>query len=435
MTAHLPAVADIETGGQLREYLTGLPDDRRAAEVFALCLRPVVYSRHHWLLYKGEYRVRADLRKALTDLQERDPADWDDDEADYVLALFALDRSAIGLDELGDSVDTGTVRTVIQQRLDAYLAALGPGWNADTPIRGLVELADRTAAARVAVQRSHHVYSIIDGRAWYRTEGLIARDEVDVDTLTDTVEAVLAEEYGVGPGPDTVARLHEATKRCLAEHGESAPLVRSIMSATLKDPVLRADHVTITCPNGDLLDSPEAMTTSEAFFTETQLRDGLDLGQYTERLGHDDPEQVQRTIRARMLKLKRGAIRGLYGEGCLHGMFVEKHGGHMIFRNEDAHYRGHQSIGCSSGGRASFALRYMRAGERRELTSMVGDYRVVRMSHDEDDIFNGRELAHVLRYGEWLRTIVEETYRGGCVVHQVDAEQQVGVSSARTAQT
>jgi hypothetical protein len=197
-----------------------------------------------------------------------------------------------------------------------------------------------------------------------------------------------------------------------------APLLRGIMAATLVDPVLRADHVTLTCPTGDLLDTPELMTTSAAFFTETLLRDGLDLADHQEQIGHESPDLLQRTIRARMLKLKRGAIRGLYQPGCLHGRFVEKHGGHMIFRNEDAHYRGHQSIGCSSGGRASFALRHQCDGVDTALTPMVGDYRVVRMSHDERDTFTGPELAHVIRYAEWIRLAVEQTYRDGGVVHR-----------------
>jgi hypothetical protein len=204
------------------------------------------------------------------------------------------------------------------------------------------------------------------------------------------------------------------------------------MAATLEDQVLRADHVTLTCPMGDLLDAPEQMTTSAAFFTETQLRDGLSLDEYRERLGHESAEQLQRTIRARMLKLKRGAIRSMYGPGCLQGQFVEKHGGHMIFRNEDAHYRGHQSIGCSSGGRASFALRYERAGEERRLTPMIGDYRVVRMSHDERDTFTGGELTQVIRYAEWIRLVVEETYRGHCVVRKDDPVEAPQTALAAT---
>lgn len=412
------ASSALQTGPQFRGFMESLPDGHCSAGIFEACLTPIVYSRHHWLQYKGEYRVRADLRGVLEELQVRDPCGWDDDESGFVLSLFALSVAAVGLDELKDRVDTVAVRDVLEERLEAYTAATQPaGSSAETP-EGLIELAEQVSAMRRVAEQSHLLYSIIDGKAWFRTEGLLRRDRVKVSDLTDPVERVLSIDFGIAPGQPALERLRQAARACLAEHGDSAALVRAIMHATLEDPVLRADHVTLTCPMGDLLDSPELMTTSEAFFTETQIRDGLDLDMYEERLGHNSPDQLKRTIRARMLKLKRGAIRGLYAPGCLQGRFVEKHGGHMIYRNEDAHYRGHQSIGVSSGGRASFALRYRRGGEDREITPMVGDLRVVRMTHDERETFTDEDLVHAIRYGEWIRNVVEETYMNGCVVRQ-----------------
>ncbi len=417
---------DLQTGGQFQKFLSGLTDEHCLNGIFTACLSPIVYSRHHWLKYQGEYRVRADLRGALEGLQARKVTSWDDEESDFVLALYALSVSAVGLDELSDRVDTEAVREVLDARYDLYAAVARPTSRPD----GLLALARRVTELRSVVERTHLLYSIIDGKAWYRTEGLLPRDRVSPSFLTPSMARVLTEDFPVPPGGDTLARVAEAARDCLREHGESAPLVRAIMAATLRDEVLRGDHVTLTCPQGDLLTTPELMTTSEAFFTETQLRDGLELDDYADRLGDTSPEQVQRTIRARMLKLKRGAIRGLYSPGCIQGRFVEKHGGHMIFRNEDAHYRGHQSIGCSSGGRASFALRYQRDGEPAQLSPMVGDYRVVRMSHDEHDTFMGDELADVIRYAEWIRVVVEETYRLGGIVRR-DVSQPTALSPAR----
>lgn len=421
--AEYPGLDHVRTGPQFSDFVASLPDERRAA-VFESCLAPVIYSRHHWLRYKGEYRVRADLRGFLENLTAREPRTWDGEESDYVLSLFALSLSGIGLDELRDRVDSTAVREVLEERYALYAGALA---RMEAPPDSPLRLAGEVTAMRPAVELTHHLYSIIDGKAWYRTEGVIPRDEIDAETLTDSVEQVVGAGFDIAPGPPTAQRLHLAARSCMAEYGDSAPLVRGLMAATLLDPVLRADHVTLTCPMGDLLHSPELMTTSEAFFTETQLRDGVDLDEYRERLGHDSPDQLKRTIRARMLKLKRGAIRSLYGPGCLHGRFVEKHGGHMLFRNEDAHYRGHQSIGCSSGGRASFALRYHRAGEDRVMTPMVGDFRVVRMSHDERELFTVHELAHVIRYSEWIRNVVEETYRQGGVVRRDEVNQPAAV--------
>lgn len=389
------------------------PDANCLNGVLEACGRPLVYSRHHWLLYKGEYQVRAGLRGALEAVGGRDPREWDDDEADLVLTLFALDLSAVGLDELLDRADSSAVRATLLQRHALYAGVLDP---AEEPPAALLDLARRVAGMRPLFAATHEPYSVIDGRAWYRTEGLVPRGEIDAAVLSDAVDDMLRTEFGVPPGAPADERIREATRTAIAKDGDSAAVLRGIMSAALVDPTLRADHVTVTCPLGDMLDRPHEMTTSDAFFTETQLRDGIELGDYAEQLGHESTDQLQRTIRARMLKLKRGAIRSLYGPGCMQGQFVEKHGGHMVFRNEDAHYRGHQSIGCSSGGRAAFALRYRLDGDERELTPMIGDFRVVRMSQDESETFTADDLRHAVRYGEWIRAAVEETYALGAVL-------------------
>jgi hypothetical protein len=407
--SHFASITSAET---FRTAIAASPDANCVPGVLAACLRPIVYSRHHWLVYKGEYRVRADLRGALESIQQRPPHEWDAEETDLVYALFALDAASVGLDELDDRVDSEAVRAVLLSRHALYAGVAEPG---AAPPEGLLELAAAVERMRPQVQRSHLLYSIIDGKAWFRGEGVMPHGAVDAAVLTDEVAGLLDTVFDAPPGP-AEQRLRAATRTAVDADGDSASVVRAVLQAALADPVLRADHVTLTCPMGDLLDRPHEMTTSAAFFTETYVRDGLDLAGVADRLGHESVDQLQRTIKARMLKLKRGAIRGLYGPGCMQGRFVEKHGGHMIFRNEDAHYRGHQSIGCSSGGRASFALRYERDATAHEMTPMVGDFRVVRMSHDELDIFSADELRQVIRYGEWIRVVVEETYRLGAVV-------------------
>ncbi|MEU9094381.1 hypothetical protein [Streptomyces sp. NPDC048428] len=412
-------LAGIDTAAAFRAAVGASPDPNCLAGVLGACLRPLVYSRHHWLVYRGEYRVRADLRSALESLSERAPGEWHDEEADLALTLFALDAAAVGLDELEDRADSAAARTTLLARHALYASVLDPDESAP---QALLDLAFRVARMRALVEETHELYSVIDGRAWFRTEGVIPGKDIDRSVLPVPVEEALDALPGSGNGTSASARLTAATRKAVALDAQSASVLRAIMAAALEDPVLRADHVTLTCPMGNMLDQPHEMTTSQAFFTETQLRDGIELEDFADRLGHASDEQLQRTVRARMLKLKRGAIRSLYGPGCMQGQFVEKHGGHMLFRNEDAHYRGHQSIGCSSGGRASFALGYRLAeGAEHVLTSMVGDFRVVRMSHDPRDEFTVDELKHTIRYAEWIRVVVEETYRAGAVIRRDDA--------------
>src|ERR1700735_41628 len=130
----------LDTSPRFRDYVASLPDERCSAGFFEACLRPIVYSRHHWLKYKGEYHVRADLRRLLEELQSRDPHQWDDQESDFILSLYALSVAAVGLDDLKDRVDTAAVRDVLAARLSAYAAVAEPSAGSGCGPSGLVEL-------------------------------------------------------------------------------------------------------------------------------------------------------------------------------------------------------------------------------------------------------------------------------------------------------
>ncbi len=106
VSALLPELADVRTAPQFRDVIVSLPDNGRRAQISETCLRPIVYSRHHWLKFKGEYRVRADLRALFEGPQARDPRSWDADECDLMFSLYLLRISAVGLEKLVDSVDT-----------------------------------------------------------------------------------------------------------------------------------------------------------------------------------------------------------------------------------------------------------------------------------------------------------------------------------------
>lgn len=118
--------------------------------MFEACLRPLVYSRHHWLLHKGEYRVRADLRASFEALRLRDPLAWDDEEADLMLCLFALDTASTGLDDLVERVDSAAVRDVLHARHALYAGLVAPG---EQPPATLLALARRVERLRPSSRR------------------------------------------------------------------------------------------------------------------------------------------------------------------------------------------------------------------------------------------------------------------------------------------
>ncbi|MEU8178024.1 hypothetical protein AB0C14_34575 [Microbispora hainanensis] len=407
-------VRGIDSSGEFRDLLLCFSVEDVEKHVFSRCDHTLVFSRHHWLRYKGDYRLRADLRAAVDDLRGRDPRTWDDEECELVLVLYVLSLAQVGLEQLKDVITLDELRATLEARLWSYLDALGQPRGTTGPLT-IIEMAGRVTELRAQVENFYYRHSIIDGAAWHRAEGLIPKASVDLGTLTPPVEALLAGDYGLTAGP-AEERLREATAIALRRDGCAAELIRGVMRAAVADPLLRVDHATVTCARGDMLDRVEQMTGSEAFFTDTVLRDGLDLADFAEQIGHDSVDRLRKTTRARMLKLKRGAVRNYFRPGCLQGQWVEKAADYMIFRNEDAHYRGHRSIGCSTGGRAAYTVRYENGGQLKELPPMMGDFRVVRLSHAEEDLFTAADLVHVIRYSQWIRAVLEETFRRGGIV-------------------
>lgn len=426
---------DVRDGDGLVEALRPYSAEERAAHFTGPALAPLIYSRHHWLQYKGEYRIREDLRAEFDRLAETEPTEWTAEERDLMLALFCVSVADIALEDLDEFVNTAAVEAVLHERYRLFSEGVVseggqvPRDLADEP-SGLVALAVAVRRLRTLALERFYLYSDIDGKKWHRTEQMVARSKVDLRTPIAEVIPVL-ENYGVTRRDDATAAFTEAAARCIAEHGGSKPLLREIMIAALYDPKLRVDHVTITCASGVAVDTPELMTENDSYYTETILRSEVDLEEYQEQIGHADDQRLKNTVRARMLKLNRGATKLFFGPGCMQGRFLEKKGGFMIFRNEDAHYRGHQSIGCSTGGRVSYSVRYDKDGVTHQLQPMVGDFRVVRMTHDVSELFTGEDLEHLIPYGDYLRTVLDETFRSGSQVHPPGDEREAVSVGAR----
>ncbi|MFE1796042.1 hypothetical protein ACFW9L_07735 [Streptomyces sp. NPDC059517] len=388
----------------------------------------LVSSRHHWLLFDGEWRGRKELRDLLTPMAARPVADWTAPEAELLLCLVALRRAGMGLEQVDRQLTAGTVREVLAERLGSYLDALGH----PRPLHHLaiLELADRVAELRAQIERDHHRYSIIDGRRWYRREGLITRRSVRTGPLPPQIVAALRPfSPGTPTSLDVPEYLAAVTRDCLARRGRTAELVDVLLEAAVADPSLRVDHATVTCARGVLLDCPASLSASSEFFTRTAMARGIELADHAEQLGHASEERLRATLKARMIKLKRKAVENYYGDTPLCGEWVEKAADNMVFHNEDSHYRGHRSVGVSTGGRAAFSVGYVRGGVPHVLPPMMGDFRVVRFSRAVGDRFTGDGLVDVIRYARWTRCVVQETFRAGGVLEVLDSDSGSGSGS------
>jgi hypothetical protein len=420
-TLNMP-LASVDDSAGLRACL-GAADGHGRQELFAAADATLIFSRHHWLLFDGEYHGRKELKDAVAAAAELPVAQWTTEQADLLLCLLALRLAAIGLEQLDEQLTVASVRDVLARRLDSYLQALGhPRSVAHLP---LVELAQRVTEVRAQIERDHHRVSIINGQKWHRDEGLLPRSTVQWQPLPDHVLAAFRD---LAPDVDTTQAVPEylaaVTRRVLAEHGEGMPAIDALVRSAVADPALGVDHATVSCLRGVLLDQPQVLDSSDQFFTHTAIAEGLDLAEYAEQLGHQSEDRLRATLRARMIKLKRKAVDNYYGSGCLAGQWIEKSADNMIFFHEDSHYRGHQTVGVSTGGRAAYEVSYTRDDTAHTLPPMMGDFRVVRLSHDPAHRFTIDDLRHVIRYATWTKYVVQETFRAQGVLQRLatDAE-------------
>lgn len=409
-------------------YLVQPEHDGVLAEVVAAADATLIYSRHHWLMFDGEYHGRKEFRDIVTDATDKPVGDWTDQQATLFLCLFALRRSGIGLEQVDEVLTTDTVRAVLAERLALYLEALGhPRQTDHLP---LIELARRVGELRVQIERDYHRYSLIDGKRWYRREGLIPRRSVHTELLPQAViDALRPFAPDVADDASMPERLAAATRQCLADHGQTVAVLDAILDCAVRDPQLRVDHATVTCVRGVLLECPALLADSSQFFTRTSIAEHVEVGDYREQLGHASEQRLRATLKARMIKLKRKAVGNYFGDGCLAGEWIEKAADNMIFFHEDSHYRGHQTVGVSTGGRAAFSVSYQRGEVSHTLPPMMGDFRVVRLSHDEADRFDADALVHVLRYAEWVKHVVQETFRAGGILERLDDSETVDSSA------
>ncbi|MFL6124032.1 hypothetical protein [Actinophytocola sp.] len=423
MTATLNVpLATVNDSAGLRACL-GAAGERGRQELFAAAEATLTFSRHHWLLFDGEYHGRKELKDAVAAAAALPAEQWTAEQADLLLCLLALRFAAVGLEQLDERLTVSTVRDVLVRRLGSYLQALGhPRTLKHLP---LIELAQRVSEVRGQIERDHHRVSIIDGRKWYRDEGLLPRSTVEWQPLPDHLLAAFRE---LAPEVDTTRAVPEylaaVTRRVLAEDGEGRRAIDALVRSAVADPELRVDHATVTCLRGVLLDRPQELSSSDQFFTHTAMAEGLDLAEYAEQLGHESEDRLRATLRARMIKLKRKAVDNYYGSGCLAGEWIEKAADNMIFFHEDSHYRGHQTVGVSTGGRAAYEVSYTREDTAHTLPPMMGDFRVVRLSHDPARRFTIDDLRHVIRYATWTKHVVQETFRAQGVLQRLatDAE-------------
>lgn len=405
----------VDTWHEFRGQLDGAHPDARGEQLFVECERVLTYSRHHWLEYDGRGHDRKALQEAFAAARAVSPARWTTLQGELVFLLYVLGVARVGLEQVPRTLSTDTVLSLIETRDRLYQEALTAASGVTAESRTFTEIAQQLPVKRRLVEAEYYRYSRIDGERWYRTEGLLPKSNVCLDALPGE----LLTELEAQPGDNDYAATLRAVAVCTIEkYGSLEPAVAATLRCAVRDPLLEVDHATITCPKHVRFPAREHLGDRAHIFKRTELREGIDLTEFEDQLGHASEARLANVIGARMAVLKLKAAKQYFGSGCLGGEALEKSGDCMVFHHEDAHYPGHKNAGCSTGGRAPIPLAFARDGEAVDLPGIFADFRAVRLSHDEAARFDVAGLARVIQYSAWLGALLNTAYEAGAVVSQ-----------------
>jgi hypothetical protein len=389
-------------------------DSETATRLLTHGERVLIFSRHHWLEYQGTHYDRQGLSSAFASASAVAPADWSDEHGELVFLLYILGTANLGLEQVETVLSTEQVAELVSSREALYRSGRSEDEHErDTRKTDQQTLAERAYGLRdlrYGAEKQSYRYSVIDGARWHLNEGLLPR----ADVATEEVPGGLLDRLGIrGSG---TAALRKAATAYIECDGHAEQAVIEVMRFALEDSGLGVDHVTITGPKQVGFPVSECLGQRDNIYRRTEVRDGVDLKEFEAQLGHDSPERLTRVIGARMQVLKLKSAKQFFGSGCMGGEGSEKFGDYMIYANEDSHYLGHKNGGISTGGRAPIPLDFERDGSTIDLPGMFGDFRAVRLSHEEVDRFDVLGLARVIQYAAWLGAILNTAYESGAAI-------------------
>jgi hypothetical protein len=396
----------MEAGGSWQDLRSAVRSERGDdlwQDVLLQSRRVLMYSRHHWLKYTDGEFDRQGFKSATEAIAEAGPAEMSPRDAQLMFCLYVLGCANLGLEQVAKVLSTESVEQLVESRWSSYISVIGCPDDLGEREPTLAERARRLREMRIALERTHYRYSVIDGEQWFRDEKLMPRNAVGLDEVP---------ECFCRPSDDGQSRASlRAASLERIERGESLEeFVVEIMRHALADEQLGIDHITLTAPRKLGSIPQEDLHQRANIYRRTETRTGLDLDSYEAQLGHASDERLKRVIGARMQVLKLKAAKQYFGDGCLAGEALEKSGDYMIFFNEDAHYPGHRNAGCSTGGRAPIPLMLERGGERLSFPGIFADLRAVRLSHDPKLRFTEKGLMKVMQYASWISTVLGAVY-------------------------
>lgn len=410
MTAVLPA--RLTPAAESRAAWEALPEPERL-ELLDLLEERLVIPRPIQV-YVGERTIMNKDGVALIDGCRGEPVGaWRYDELVFLTTLWLWELSKIALTELNQSdlnyhLLDEFFRT--KWRLYARLA----GRESDRPPDALFDVARSLPALRDEVERVYVRCMTINGATWERREWFLRRSDLPTDDIPPEfarfVEGRLPVRFpSSGPFRE---RFETWTDRIVEQGVNPAEGLVALAEYMLRLPSLRAQYSIVTCARGVKFDEPWRILLSDVM-SHTAIEDGYDPKARGVRLNDG---QIRNAISQRMRYNVVCRMKN-YSPVRAERMQAQSFQYPDVAEMEDAHHNGHRANGVRFVLRSPFVLEVPVGGERKAFRGM-GDLRVNRASHRDEDRFTRADLPLVLTMSLWMKAVVERTFARGLLLDE-----------------
>lgn len=357
---------------------------------------------------------------ALIDRCRQTPlAAWAYDELVFLTTLWLWELSKIALTELNQA-DLG------YHLLDEFFRAKWrtyarlAGRSPEHPPDSLFEMAAGLPALRDDVERDHVRCMTINGATWERREWFQRRADLPTDDIPRRFVEFLERRLEVPFPPSGPFRERFATwtDRLIDRGVNPAEGLIALAEYILTIPELRADYSIVTCARGVKFDEPWRIQLFDVM-SYTCIKEGYDPKARGVRLNWG---QIRNAISQRMRYNVVCRMKN-YSPVRAERMQAQSFQYPDVAQMEDAHHNGHRANGVRFVVRSPFVLEAPVNGERKSFRGM-GDLRVNRASHRDEDRFTRADLRPVLTMSLWMKALVERTFARGVLLDEQYCSKQ-----------
>jgi hypothetical protein len=371
-------------------------------------------------VYVGERTITNKVGVALIDGCRQKPVDaWAYDELVFLTTLWLWEISKIALTELNQAdLSYHLLDEFFRTKWRTYARLAGRG--SEQPPESLFETVGSLPALRDEVERQYVRCMTINGATWERREWFQRRADLPTDDIPADFIAFLERRLETefprsGPFRERFATW---TDRLLDQGINTAEGLIALAEYMLLIPELRCDYSIITCARGVKFDQPWTIQLFDVM-SYTCIKEGYDPKERGVRLNWG---QIRNAISQRMRYNVVCRMKN-YSPVRADRMTAQSFQYPDVAQMEDAHHNGHRANGVRFVLRAPLVLDVTVNGERKSFRGM-GDLRMNRASHRDEDRFTRADLPKVLTMSLWMKAVVEHTFARGELLDEKHCAKQ-----------